>query len=200
MPSVDHPDDVDLMAFADRELPEHLAAHIRDHLAACPVCKTRLEVWTDLFVRVERDGTIAGPLDLRSPVMRSLRAARETGRRVRWLLIGELLASIGLLAVLFGALSQLGQVLLQTMEPITMKLAVEGSWQTFVLWLDVSLDQVAQAASLVWRGIEIPALGFAIPSSWWPWLGALAVVWLLGNGLLLDSGSLNPFRKGDQRG
>lgn len=198
--SPNHPDDLDLMAFADNELPDPLAARMRDHLAACLVCQTRLDAWADLFVRVEQGDAVRHPRDLREPVMRSLRATREAPRRFRWLLVGELLASIGLLVVLLGALRQLGHILVQWIEPIPRLLAVEESWLTFVGWLDLSLEDIVQAAALAWQGVKAPSLGFTIPASWWPWLAALAVVSLLGNGLLLDSGSLNPFRKGDQRG
>lgn len=201
--SPSHPDELDLMAYVDRELPDPLRAHIRGHLGSCERCRARTEAWENLFARVESGAAVDEHIDVRTAVMRSLRRNRASSRSVRLLLIGELAASVGLLVVLFGAFSRLGPTLLQLFEPLALQLVLTQSWDQFVFWIQDSLNALIQAAALAWEGIQVPPINVSLPASWWPWLAALAAVWLLGNGLLLTGKTFllpGPTRKGEQRG
>ena len=88
-----HPSDQDLLQLADGELPAHRATQIREHLAACWNCRTRMaeiEQTIGEFMRMHRQTLdpqlppIAGPRALLKARLVELTRSAHSDRRQWW--------------------------------------------------------------------------------------------------------------------
>lgn len=198
MTTIEHPEELELMAYLDRELSTPAMARVRGHLAGCSRCQAKVSTWKGVFAAIESELAATERVSLRDPVMSSLKRSRIATRRVRILLVVEAASSLGLLGILLGALRQLAIALVEQIEPLVTQSDLAALWDQTVAWLWQSATLSLQAAESVKGGMKPPPVD--VPLGWWPWLAALALACILGNRLLLTNGAGRIFRPAAREG
>jgi anti-sigma factor RsiW len=173
--------ELQIREYLDDELDLAGRARFEEHLAECPSCQRELANARSLFASLEGLQPVEEPAGFKEGVMAGL--PRRTSLPLgRWLLAGQMVATMALLALAYPLLASWYERLGGWLAPgwLSRLLADavvrgEGAWAWLVSTFTVSID-------LTWpRG-----LGLAWPQAA---LLALALVglWWLGNRLLLTA-------------
>lgn len=182
-----HLSDEQLNLYLDQQLALSERGVVEAHLAACPRCQADLARLRSLFLALDALPAAPLPLDLTEAVLAQLPTppAPRPARLVRLVLALQ----VALILLLAWGLSPLSLPVLPATLPTLPRLdgaALAAGWlaqaQTSGAWL-VALGE----------GVAFPLLPLA-PTEWALLLGALSILWLLGNRWLLAPPPARPRR------
>jgi anti-sigma factor RsiW len=195
MSEVIHPAEEWLHAYLDAEAaPEHGAA-LAAHLAACAPCRARLARLRALSVALSALPDEPPARDLAPAVVTALRAANRpqtASRALTWLSAGQVALAALVLALAAPLITasdlaaQAGALLAQALPASGDPLALaQAAWAA-----NVAAAQAWPAQAQGWLSALAvpPPAGMQTPDAWTAWavcLGAGALLWALGNGVLL---------------
>ena len=181
-PGTKHPTEAELQAYLDGELNAPSQARVANHVHGCLACTRRLEQLGSLFSLIESMPDLALGKDLSGEVLRALPSGLK---RLPLLTMLEAAAAVALavLGVPWLASSELGFDLGQALH----------GWGSSGLG---GLDQLAAGLDTLAAGLRQGLQGLAAPgllpsppsipaSQLWLLGGSAAVLWAVGNGLLL---------------
>jgi hypothetical protein len=181
-PGTKHPTEAELQAYADGELSSPSQTGVAEHVLGCPACTRRLEQLGSLFSLIESMPDLALGKDLSGEVLRALPSELK---RLPLLTMLEAVAAVALavLGVPWLASSELGFDLGQALQ----------GWGSSGLGqvdrLVAGLDTLAAGLGQGLQGLAAPGLLPSLPSipasQLWLLGGSAAVLWAVGNGLLL---------------
>jgi len=178
-PGTNHPTEAELQAYLDDELQAPSQTRVAEHVLGCLACTRRLDQLGSLFALIESMPDLALGKDLSGEVLRALPSELK---RLPLLTMLEAAAAVALAALGFPwlATSGLGGVLAQ---------ALEGWGSSRVGELNQLIDTLAAGLRQGLQGLATPAVLPSLPSIPAPqlWLlgGSAALLWAVGNGLLL---------------
>ena len=191
-----------MFAFIDGELPSAEEAAFRQHLAVCPDCQSRLAGVMRLFGDIESLPELPLQRDLSAAVITELSSRQDSIQDLPWWLVLQGAAAAGVLAswlalqpgrmpALAGIFDQIdlfvwwGRWVMPRLSDLRIALATIPDQLSG--WLAIA------DAPQVWN-----------PLSGLPWVLVIAgsiLLWLIGNGLLLDEGPAQgiPWRRDRMR-
>jgi hypothetical protein len=181
-PGTKHPTEAVLQAYLDGELPAPSRTRVAEHVLGCPACSRRLEQLGSLFALIESMPDLALGKDLSGEVLRAL---PSEPKRLPLLAMLEAAAAVALaaLALPWLASSRLGFDLGQ---------ALQGWGSSGLGELDQLVAGLATLAAGLRQGLQglaapglLPSLPSIPASQLWLLSGSAAVLWAVGNGLLL---------------
>lgn len=185
MGTTSHLNDDQLNQYLDGVLDPGQVAGLEAHLAGCGDCQSRLTDLQALFSALEALPEAPLGRDLTPQVMAALQPPPIPWRAGRWVAAFQVATAVAVLLISWP--------LLQSLVPPATTLQFQ---QALADWLNQTLAGLA-AGLEAWRLAVTAwvqqALALARPSAYipgfaanlWPWLAALGLLWLLGNGLLL---------------
>ncbi|MGH2522216.1 MAG: anti-sigma factor family protein [Anaerolineales bacterium] len=185
-----HFDDAALNEYLDFALPPARHAEVDAHLAACPECAARLAELRALFVALETLPDAPLERDLSRPVVAALRPQRAKTEPLaaplfRLVFAAQAAAAVVLIGLSWPVLAANFQ--LAALSPLiaqVVRVAVSTANSTAGRW-QAALDS---AQRLIQAGPQWPQLPAFPAVGWGLCLAAVALLWLLGNGLLLRGG------------
>lgn len=181
-PKRDHPSDDDLQAYLDGELTDASLTRVAGHLPDCARCAGRVEQLRGLFTLIESLPEMALGKDLAAEIL----AALPTASR-RLPVVAGLQAVAAVVTVLVGlpwlAASRLS---------VEAGLALQSWAASWGGALERLLGELAAIGEGLRQGLESlsapqawPGLPSVPASQLWLLAGSVAVLWAVGNGLLL---------------
>ena len=178
-PNTNHPAEAELQAYLDGELPAPSQARVANHVHGCLACTRRLEQLGNLFTLIESMPDLALGKDLSGEVLRALPSDLK---RLPLLAMLEAAAAVALAALGLpwldssGLAGELGQ-------------ALQGWGNSWLGELDQLIDTLAAGLREGLQGLATPGLLPRLPSipasQLWLLGGSAALLWAVGNGLLL---------------
>jgi len=181
-PGVKHPTEAELQAYLDGELNAPSQAMVANHVGGCLDCTRRLEQLGSLFALIESMPELALGKDLSEEVLRALPTELK---RLPLLAMLEAAAAVALAAlglpwlVSSGLGGDLGQ-------------ALQGWGSSWLGELDRLMVSLATLATGLRQGLQslatpgvLPGLPSIQASQLWLLGGSAALLWAVGNGLLL---------------
>lgn len=179
---IDHASDEALHALLDGELESRRREQLAEHLQHCPSCAARLERLEGLFALIESIPEEAFESDLSGAVLRRLPPATRRIPRLA-ALEATLAAVLMLLTVPWLAALERSDVWWRALLGWSGMLAQE------LIWIGSRLPTQVHS---VLRGLQAatdPGLTLSLPtvpaSQLWLLAGSAALLWAVGNGLLL---------------
>jgi len=198
----DHPlDEAALHAYLDGELPLEARAALESHARTCDDCARRLDEARALLAAVD---ALPGVLpdtrpsrDLAPGVLAAIGHDRSANGLVRWLLLPEILLTLGLMLIAVPAVVAASSAVLPlaawraSMESglASSSRAVVEQWSALAAAL-AGGPGLAHAAAGALRGPLWPTPSVLSALSSPTWIGlvvGVTLVWLLGNGALLGT-------------
>ena len=193
MPSADHLTEETLYTWLDRENKPEGRRRVAAHLSACPECAARLEAVRALYAGIRDIPTAPLPRDLQEMVLAEIRPESDPVLNpaspylplAALLQFGAAVAILVLAAIQFGAeFDGVAAALLEMPE----------TWFGFVAgWakaIEVFLSGWAAVYELIPSAPELtaidPALVFDVSRSLLPIVIASGLLWLVGNGILIQ--------------
>lgn len=178
-----HPDELTLHAYLDGELEADARVRLEAHLARCAACGARLAELETLFATIEALPDVPLERDLAPAVVAALEGERAAAApRLRWLLAFQVAAALALLFLAWPALGAWAAAVWPGGDALR-HLAARGAEAL------VAAGALGEFSGAVARALPVPALS---PAAWGVLLAGAALLWLVGNGLLLR-------RPGDRR-
>jgi hypothetical protein len=178
-PSINHPTEAELQAYLDGELHGQSQARVANHVGGCLACTRRLEQLGSLFALIESMPDLALGKDLSGEVLRALPSELK---RLPLLAMLEAAAAVALaaLGLPWLASSGLGGDLGQ---------ALQGWGNSWLGELNQLIDTLAAGLREGLQSLSTPGVLPGLPSipasQLWLLGGSAALLWAVGNGLLL---------------
>ncbi len=191
-----HLDEQALFLYLDRELEPTAEASARRHLASCRRCQSELESLQRLYTRLGSLEDLQMGRDLSPAILAGIRQARKPAAPALWVLATQLLVVVAVLGVSWSYIGRLaassfwGLASVQTATTLT-----TGAARLAQQWAALQAE-ITELLAWIQRIVELAASSQAPPLSGWPWLVAATLVWVLGNGFLLQGGA-SPQRNRD---
>ena len=178
-PGTNHPTEAELQAYLDRELGAPSRARVANHVHGCLACSRRLEHLGSLFALIESMPDLALGKDLSQEVLRALPSELK---RLPLLAMLETAAAVALaaLGLPWLASSGFGGDLGQ---------ALQGWGSSWLGELNQLNDTLAAGLREELHSLATPSVLPGLPSipasQLWLLGGSAALLWAVGNGLLL---------------
>ncbi len=171
-----HLDEFVLNEYADGVLMASEIQAVERHLADCPDCQTRLAELQNLFAALEMVEEVPLTADLSQKVLMEIQP--RSSRWSRWVIGAQAVMAV----ILSISLWPTAEAWLATAPDLGEQTANWWS-QTALSWANI----VAWATAAVWQQAETTTYSLNLPAEQWLWLIGLALLlWLVGNGLLLQ--------------
>ena len=183
-PGVKHPTEAELQAYLDGELNAPSQARVANHVGGCLDCTRRLEQLGSLFALIESMPDLALGKDLSQEVLRALPTELK---RLSLLAMLEAAAAVALAALglprlaSFGFGGDLGH-------------ALQGWGSSWLGEFNQLIETLAAGLRQGLQGLATPGVLLGLPSipasQLWLLGGSAALLWAVGNGLLLRRSEL----------
>ncbi|NIM96344.1 MAG: hypothetical protein GTO18_21815 [Anaerolineales bacterium] len=186
----EHPDERVLHEYLDGELDPNLREKLDTHLVSCSECSERLDNLSVLFQRLESVPELPLERDLTPSVERAIRSNQQrqgllVPRAVGWVIIAQSMAAALIVALLWPFLSEGVSTIFGNLSTPP---ALIASWNTILELEHVLASVVDSLIRSIPDGLEghaqFPSISLS-STSLWVLVGIGALLWLIGNGLLL---------------
>jgi predicted anti-sigma-YlaC factor YlaD len=181
-----HLDDQTLFLYLDLELEagDELAA--RNHLADCVQCQGHLRSLRSLYTGLDGLEDLALGRDLSPSILAEIRRTQRRAAPAYLLLASQLLVVVAVLGLSWSYLAQLAVSNYWDLASTqTAAFFTSTATQLATQWESVQAD-LAGLAAWIQGLVQVATTSQAPPVSGWPWLVAATLLWVLGNGFLLQ--------------
>lgn len=184
-----HLTDEDLQSYLDAELGETKAGWAAAHLRTCAACQERAASMQEVFQALSGISEVRLGRDLTPGVLDRIGPVNGPSLRWRWLVAGQALVAV-FLATWVGrsaALDWINFAAARLQAPPSWLVEIlawsktggQVLWMEVQTWVDLGVQALARVPEVTWtRSLSASPVVF----------GALLVLWLAGNGLLLIPG------------
>ena len=170
-----HLDEFVLNEYADGVLAAVEVQAVENHLESCPECRARLTELQGLFAVLDAVSDIPLMSDLSPSVLAEIEPIAVWWHR--WVIVLQMVTAVIFSILLWPAVETwLATSGTFTQEITNWWIQIALSWEELVAW-----------GTAVFQQVDTINPSFNLPTEQWFWLiGSALLIWLLGNGLLLN--------------